>query len=402
MRICMVAYAHLLHDARIRAYVDTLEQSGSRVDIVALRGHGEPAVEARHSGTTFRIAPKYQGRSPLLYVWSYLQFCLRTALLLTRRSLHERYDAVHIHNMPNALVFTALVPKLCGATIVLDVHDLMPPHYMAKFGATERHIAVRLLKLEQRVASLVASHVLCADHSQREYLIARCCVPEKKVTVVMNLPNERLFGKAPQPRDVGPTFRLVYHGTIAKRLGVDILVRAVARVPSQIPVELWIYGQGDFLDEAIALAHELDVQHKVHFSRSFFAVDMIPTIVSSMDIGVIGNRRDIACEQFMLPVKLLEYVYLGLPVIAPKLPIIRRYFGDDMLKYYEPEDVDGLAACIVDLWNKRSERRRLAQAASAFYVQRNWASQAATYMRILAGSSRMRGLARVSSAQSRR
>ena len=36
--------------------------------------------------------------------------------------------------MPDFLIFTAVIPKLLGAKVVLDMHDLMPEVYMAKYG----------------------------------------------------------------------------------------------------------------------------------------------------------------------------------------------------------------------------------------------------------------------------
>ena len=126
-------------------------------------------------------------------------------------------------------------------------------------------------------------------------------------------------------------FRIVYHGTIAHRLGIDLILRAMARVADRIPAELWVYGSGDYLPEALALSSQLDLEEKVHFSRTFFPVEQIPEMLAGMDLGIIGNRRNLACDRYMLPVKLLEYVYLGIPVVAPHLGVdralLRRYYG---------------------------------------------------------------------------
>jgi glycosyltransferase involved in cell wall biosynthesis len=178
-------------------------------------------------------------------------------------------------------------------------------------------------------------------------------------------------------------FRIVYHGTIAKRLGVDLILKAVAKVRDQIPVELWIYGSGDYLEDAVALASELQLDGKVHFSKKFFAVEMISEMLSGMDLGIIGNRRNVACDKFMLPVKLLEYVYLSIPVVAPRLQIITRYFNEGMIKYYDPEDVDEMARCIVELFHDSQERHRLATTALHFYAERNWNGQAEQYLDLL-------------------
>jgi glycosyltransferase involved in cell wall biosynthesis len=228
----------------------------------------------------------------------------------------------------------------------------------------------------------MVTHVFCADHSQREFLERVCRIPARKLSVVLNLPNEEIFGpvKKSRPSD---RFELVYHGTIARRLGIDIMLSAVAKVPTGVPVHFSVFGAGDFLGEAEETARQLQLENRVRFSRSFFPVEMIPEMVGNMDLGVIGNRRTLACDKFMLPVKLLEYVYLGIPVVVPRLEVIGRYFDDDMVKYYEPENADELARCIVDLYECPEERQRLVRNASKFYEKYNWRRQAEAYLGLL-------------------
>ncbi len=386
MNVCMLAYAHYINDARIKSYVRTLEDQGHRVDVIALKTEGEPVVEARPAGTIFRVMSKYQGQSTLMYVWSYLKFFLKSSLLLTRRSFRHRYDVVHVHNMPNALVFAAIVPKMFGARLLLDVHDLMTVNYMAKFNAGENDLPVKLLKIEQWLSAILADHVFCADHNQKDYLVEHCGVAGQKITVLMNLPNVALFAST-APEKKSEVFRIVYHGTIAHRLGIDLIVQAMAKVADRIPAELWVYGCGDYLPKALALASQLELEDKVHFSRTFFPVEQIPEIVSGMDLGIIGNRRNLACDGYMLPVKLLEYVYLGVPVIAPRLGVIARYFDDTMIRYYEPENVEQMADSIVELFYDRKERERLARTAFTFYQKYNIKAQADRYLDLLIASS---------------
>ena len=385
MKVCMLAYAHYINDARIKSYVRTLEDEGHQVDVIALQADGEPAVEGRPAGTIFRVMRKYQGQSTLMYVWSYLKFFLKSSLLLARRSFRHRYDVVHVHNMPNALVFAAIIPKIFGAKLMLDVHDLMTVNYMAKFNAGENDLPVKVLKVEQRLSAMFADHVFCADHNQQDYLVEHCGVAEPKITVLMNLPNVELFKSTPLEKK-SEAFRIVYHGTIAHRLGIDLIVQAMARVVARVPAELWIYGSGDYLPEALALSSQLGLDGKVHFSRTFFPVEQIPEIVSGMDLGIIGNRRNLACDRYMLPVKLLEYVYLGVPVVAPRLVVISRYFDDTMVRYYEPENVEQMADSIVELFHDQKDRERLARMASTFYEKHNIKAQADQYLDLLTTS----------------
>jgi glycosyltransferase involved in cell wall biosynthesis len=384
MKICMLAYAHYLNDARIKCYVKTLEDHGHQIDVIALRSDGELATQDLPTGTIFRIMSKYQGGSALMYAWSYLAFFVKAFFHLAGRTLRDRYDVVHVHNMPNVLVFAALVPKMFGARVLLDIHDLMTVNYMAKFGAKENDLRVRILRWEQRLSSLAADAVICADHNQRDYLAAHCGIPEQKISVLMNLPNTNVFGPmAPVRRRREKNFRIVYHGTIARRLGIDLIVQAMARVVDQVQAELWIYGTGDYLPEVLALAAQLGIEDNVHFSRSFFPVEQIPEIVSGMDLGIIGNRRNLACDRYMLPVKLLEYVYLGIPVVAPRLEVIARYFDDQMVCFYDPENVEQMANAIVGLCCDAEECERQARAALRFYAKHQVEAQGERYLELV-------------------
>jgi glycosyltransferase involved in cell wall biosynthesis len=382
MNVCMLAYAHYINDARIKSYVRTLEDQGNQVDVIALRANDEPTRDALRTGTIFRVMSKYQGQSTLRYFWSYLQFLLKSLFFLAFRSFRHRYDVVHVHNMPNALVFAAIVPKILGARLMLDVHDLMTATYIVKFNAKENDWPIKVLKIEQRLSANFADHVFCADHNQQDYLIDFCGLTEQRITVMLNLPNmEPLRPTTTAKKD--EVFRIVYHGTIAHRLGIDLIVRAMALVANRIPAELWVYGSGDYLREAIALSSQLGLEGKVHFSGKFFPVEQIPLMVSGMDLGIIGNRHNLACDRYMLPVKLLEYVYLGVPVVAPRLAVIARYFDDMMIRCYDPENVEQMADAIVELYHDGEERERLARTASTFYQNYNPKAQADRYLALL-------------------
>lgn len=93
-----------------------------------------------------------------------------------------------------------------------------------------------------------------------------------------------------------------------------------------------------------------------------------------MDIGVVGNRRTIAGE-LMLPVKLLEYVALGIPAVAPRLKTIAHSFADDLVSYYEPDDVESMADTIYRLYCQPDLRRDQARKARSFLRDHGWDRQ---------------------------
>ena len=166
-------------------------------------------------------------------------------------------------------------------------------------------------------------------------------------------------------------FKLVYHGTLAKRLGVDLTIEAVEKLIRRIPeIEFHIYGGGDAKQDLLQLTGELRLQTYVHF-YGFLPLDKLCPILTAMDLGVIGNRKNRATD-LMVPVKMLEYVALNIPVIVPRLQTVQYYFSEEMVSYFEPEDSDALAASILALYQNKGKRARQARAARTFLDQFGW------------------------------
>ena len=101
------------------------------------------------------------------------------ALLITILHLRRRFDLVQVNTMPDALVFAAVVPKLLGARVVLDLHECMPEFYAVKFAAGMRHPVVRLLAwFEQSAIRFSDVAITCTDQ-MRDAFCSRGAAKEK-------------------------------------------------------------------------------------------------------------------------------------------------------------------------------------------------------------------------------
>ena len=362
--ILMAAYTNYRRDPRVKREAEALVEAGHRVVFLASRQPGQPNRETIAGVEVVKVPGLNNDRtSMLVYMLDYGIFFLMISLHLLRHPF--RYRLVHINNMPDFLALAAWLPRLLGRPVIHDVHDLMPELYLEKFGADEHRSLVRALKLQERWAGRFASAVITVEERLKDILAGRG-IPRHKIHVLLNLPDDRIFRPLPArpPKASDAPFVLVYHGTLARRLGLDVAIEAVARARSAIPrIELRIIGAGEERAALIALRDRLGLQDHVTFSDGFVPVEKIPSLIEDADIGVVPLRMSSGTD-IMLPTKLLEYVTMGIPCVVPRTGTIARYFDERMVRFFEAENPNSLADAIVALHHDPALRSSLAKEAT--------------------------------------
>ena len=379
--VLMAAYTNYRRDPRVKREAEALVDEGYKVRFLARRQPGEPRREIINGVEVLKLASI--GRKPdsfAQYIVDYLLFFLALSIHLTLRP--RRYDLIHINNMPDFLALAAWLPRLMRRPVIHDVHDLMPGIYMEKFNTDERHWIIRALLLQERLACKFATAVVTVEECFKDILAGRDRIPRDKITVLMNLPDERIFQPRPPqpPKSQGQPFVMVYHGTLARRLGLDIAIQAVAALRGKIePMEFRIIGGGEERERLIELANQLGLNGTVTFSDGYVPVEQIPLLIHDADLGLIPLRKSAGTET-MLPTKLLEYVSVGIPSISPKTDTIARFFDESMVKFFEAENVQSLADSILHLYNHPQEREQLHRMASEkFLANYRWAEHKRVY-----------------------
>ena len=400
-RGCMVVFSHYPADPRVRREAEALADEGAELDVVCLAGPDELRRETVRGVRVFRLPVERRRGGRLRYLLEYAAFLLLAFLKVSRLHLGRRYRLVHVHNMPDVLVFAALLPRLTGARVVLDLHDPMPEVYMTKYGLGAGHPVIRTLRLLERCSIAFAHLVLTPNLAFRNLFVSRGC-PPGKIDIVMNSPQESVFlpgrdaggpgaaravrasaGPAfegaqrgataePRPASPGPDSRvLMYHGTIVERHGLDTALLAVSRLREEIPaLRFHVYGDGDFVNDFRRLTAELGLGGCVDY-HGFVSLERIANAIPDVDVGVIPNKRSPFTE-INLPTRIFEYLALGKRVVAPRTRGVLDYFGEEALFLFEPGDAGSLAAAIRRALGPEDSWRPVLERGMAVYRRHRW------------------------------
>ena len=117
--------------------------------------------------------------------------------------------------------------------VILDIHDLLPEFYASKFKVSHNSLVFKLATLVEHCSSAFATHVIIANHLWRDRLAARSSRPEK-CSVVRNHPDLDIFVAQSRQGRRYEKFLLTYPGSLNEHQGLDVAIRAFARVADQM------------------------------------------------------------------------------------------------------------------------------------------------------------------------
>jgi glycosyltransferase involved in cell wall biosynthesis len=371
IRVLMIAYTVYSRDGRVKRHAEALAERGDWVDVICLEG--EPPQRSRGVRLIGIPIARYRGRSHARYLRSYLTFFSRAAAAAVRFSRSSHYDVVIVCTMPDLAILSALPLRAFGSKLLLDVHDTMPELYREKFAGRSGAAGARLLMMGERLSTALADRVLAVHEPHCARLMA-AGVPAGKIRVVINSPDHSIFQSLPSAPLSGDDFTIACHGTLTRRLGLDVAVRALAIVRRKLPdVRLKLIGEGDYAIAVRELVHELGLDSAVIY-RPPVPIEALPAELAGAAAGLVPNRQS-AATHLMLPVKLLEYAALGIPILSSRLRTVENYFSSRAVIYFEPGDPTSLADAIERLYQRPDRGAAMAEHARTEAAQFGWQEQ---------------------------
>jgi glycosyltransferase involved in cell wall biosynthesis len=286
--------------------------------------------------------------------------------------------------MPDALVFSALVPRMLGAKLILDIHDPMPETFGSKFGGARPTIVSRLLLLAERLSVAFANATITVSEPVKMgILVKQHGYRPEAIGVVANFADDELFRLLPSPPLRG-TVRFVFHGTILERYGLRTLVEAVARVRNRHRIHVKIIGEGDFSAGLRDLIAQRKVGDVVEFTNRLYPLHQIPGLLSDCHVGLVPlDTSQIA--NFALPLKLVEYACLGMPTITVRNAAIEHYFGPDECMFFDSGDVQALSRLIDQVAENPHCLSEYRARLEAVRQRLRWSREKAKYIMMLRG-----------------
>ncbi len=384
-KVCMLAYTGYETDNRVRRYAETLVKRGDHVDAIAYVGGRKPTgVEEVAGVTVYRVQQRASHeRSKLTYAWRMVRFLVVSSFELIRLHRRHRYDVIHVHNPPDFLVFAAWYPRLTGAKIILDIHDIMPEMYVSKFETSRESLFVKFLKWVERRSIAYSDHVIVSNHLWRDKLIARS-VEKDKCSVCINHVDPAIFYRRARTRDDG-RFVMVFPGAWQWHQGLDIAIEALGHIKDRAPhAELHLYGGGGGagMHERLAeQAKRLGLDGRVKFCGGL-PLDSIPEVIANADLGVVPKRADSFGNE-AYSTKIMEFMSQGTPTVVSRTKIDSYYFKDTDVQFFASGDSKAMAEAILAVMENQELRETL-RANGLEYADRNsWSHKKAEYLELV-------------------
>lgn len=380
-RVCMLVHEHYPRDFRVRREARALLGAGLEVTIVSLREPGQAPEEDIDGARVIRLPiQRHRGRPMPVYVAEYSAFALAAGAWL---AVQKPFEVVHVHAPPDFLVLAGLLPKLRGARLILDIHDLTPELYRSRFKRAGGAAAQAALKAAERAACAAADRVITVTGVFKDRLISRG-VAADKILVLHNCPDPAIFKPRRGRGRKRDGFVVMHHGTLLHRYGVDVLVEAFSEVARRVKgARLDIYGRGDWLERLEALVADLSLSDRVTLHGET-PQEQVAAALARADLCVVPNRQE-PFTDLLLPTKLLEALLVGCPVVASATRVVRETFPAGGVELVPPEDPAALAEAIVSLASDPKARGELAAQGKRQARRFDWKKEQKKLLKLYAG-----------------
>lgn len=384
--IAMVAYTNYSTDGRVKREAEALAENGYLVDFFDLKRIDDPSFELINGVNLYHLSQqRYRGNSNFKYILFYVEFFIRIFFKISIFYFKRRYKVIHVDNMPDFLVFTALVPRIFGAKLILDIHDTMPETFSTKFRKNSNSFLFKILLFQERISVNFVNSVISVHYPQANDILRKHGIRKEKVTVVSNFADKKIFN--PNIKNFSSrriildnSFKLIYHGTIAKRFGFDVVVEGIKIVKDKISnLYFLILGEGDYSKELFELIKRNGLEQIIEFRNTTVPITDLPKIIMEFDLGIVSYTLSKATE-YMLPTKLMEYIAMEKPVLCVRNNVISYYIKEGEIEFYDGRNPNSFGKKLLYLYKNRNRCEEIKSNLRRINERLNWENEKKKYI----------------------
>ncbi|MBI5880352.1 MAG: glycosyltransferase family 4 protein [Chloroflexi bacterium] len=352
----------------ITYFVRGLVAAGYGVHLLTAGDGSLPAEDTYEGATVARVPPPASDANFLAHAIAFGQFALAHV------ESAPPYDVVHYRSLWSGFPLTRARPQH-GYRTLFEVNGL--PSVELKYHYPGLRDSPLLTKIrEQELATLATSDaVICPSDVTRAYLTS-LGVPRARITVIPNGVSARDFLPTPLPDDDGHVPVILYVGTLADWQGLELLINAMPKVLERHPARLRIVGRGRGRQRKALAKQVRKLGLEPHISiEPAVPHHAVPALIAASDICVAPlalNDRNVT--QGCCPLKVIEYMASGRPLVAANLPVVRELAREDIdALFFAPDDPDDLARQLVRAASDRVLAQQMAtHAAERAHTRLTW------------------------------
>jgi glycosyltransferase involved in cell wall biosynthesis len=384
-KVCHLFYEEFPRDPRVRRYVNALNNSGIQCVIICSKKKRDKLFEYWNGNAVYRIPVAKLRQNFVITFLEYLIFTFLSSVLISYLGIKYRFKIVHVHTLPDSLVFAAVFNKLFGAKLILDLHEVFPELFIARKPELEDSFRVKILKFSERISIIFADVLITIHDNAKEIFIKRNKGIENKIHVIMNGVDPSEFKESVY--EPSGKFVIIYNGTINKILNLTMVVEAVSSLKNKMDskdferIIFRLYGDGPSVDEILKLAETLGVKDKVEY-MGFIPPPQMRKEVLKSNVLILPPLKNIYSDLFYT-IKLVEMIYLKIPVIATRLNTYKRYYSEESLFYFDSGNLDQLIEKIEEVYYNKELVAKKVNNAYEDYMKVNWEIMKSRYLKII-------------------
>ena len=260
-----------------------------------------------------------------------------------------------------------LVPKAavgCGKElkipVIIKVDDAI---YQKASGL--KNLQRKLEKMYNSKTLQQGNKILVPNEYTKKLVSEYYNVETNKIGIITNGTEVKNFQEANLDSD-----QIIFSGAMYHHRGIDILLEAVKEIVKEKPqTKLVLLGDGPEMNQLKKIAQENKLEENVDF-KGWIDRNKIPEYLATSSIG-IGPLRSTEVTKYALPIKVLEYMSAGLPIIAAKNTLPEDILEEGKNGFFINNSTE-LVEKIMELLNNKELRKKMGKNSKEMVKKFDW------------------------------